>query len=185
MRHSLLLGLLSLSFSTAALAEASAVRESGALLDRSDHDRPQMLSFFAGLPYYDARYGGFPAGVGARYYLPIVKDGFIPPANDEFGIEFGGDLAFYSSPNGTYFGLSIPVEVLWDFHFFPRFDAYAKVGAAVAIGFGNYYRGGPVPAPVGVYPISAVGLRLRLTDAIFLRAEAGYPWAKVGVAFAF
>ncbi|MHB8877982.1 MAG: hypothetical protein ACYC8T_30165 [Myxococcaceae bacterium] len=188
MRSIILVGLISLSVSTATLAHAedAAVREEGALLDRGDHDRPQMLSLFAGLPYYNGAYGGFPAGFGLRYYVPLVRDGFIPAVNDEFGIEFGGDFAAFSYPRGAFYGLSIPIEVLWDFHFFPRLDAYAKVGAAFTFGFGNYYYyQGLAPAPYGVYPITALGLRLRLTDALYLRGEVGFPWTKIGLALAF
>ena len=187
MRSSILVGLISLSVlsGTVAYADEMEVRDRGFLLDRSDHDRPQMLSLFAGLPYYYGAYRGFPAGFGLRYYVPLVRDGFLPAVNDEFGIEFGGDLAAFSYPGGAYYGLSIPIEVLWDFHFLPRVDAYAKAGAAFAVGFGSYYYPGPAPAPYGVYPIMALGLRLKLTDLVYLRAEVGYPWAKLGLAFAF
>jgi hypothetical protein len=167
-----------------ALATASAA-QGQTLLDRSEHYRPQMLSFFVGTPYYYYGYrGAFPVGFGLRYYIPILRDGFVPRANDEFGIEFGGDFALYNYDGApAFYGLSIPVEVLWDFHLMPRFDAYLKLGAAFSVGIGNY---APyVPAPFGVYPVSAVGLRFHVASWFYLRAEVGYPWAKVGFAFAF
>src|SRR5690242_11393234 len=75
----------------------SAFRQRDGLLDVSGKTRKQMLSFFAGIPWggylgYGYGYGGFPLDLGARYYIPIVHNGFIPQINDSFGIEFGADL---------------------------------------------------------------------------------------------
>src|SRR5689334_6777873 len=109
---------------------ASAVAHAD-IFDRSAHRRPFVFSLFTGVPYY---YGFGPVGLGARFYIPILHDGFIPALNDEFGIEFGGDFTFYGvwAGYGGY-GLSIPVEVLWDFHLHPRFDVYGKVGVAFTL----------------------------------------------------
>lgn len=169
----------SLSFADepAAAEGGSGMRRSGYLLDASSHDRDMKLAIHAVLPYAHFGYGGFPIGVGAVFYIPLVKDGFIPPVNDEFGIDFGADAVFflgYSYP----FALWIPVSALWTFHFTDTFAAYAKVGIALRIwpGYVN-----------AVFPdfTTAVGLNWMFSKGFGLRAELGYPGIKVGILLAF
>ena len=160
--------------------------QQGALFDRSPQHRPQMLSVFVGSPYGYYYYGGFPFGLGARYQIPILHDGFIPAVNDSFEIEFGLDFsgvvgyAFYPT-------LGIPVELMWQFHFTKKFSAYVKVGAVLEINFVPYYCNfggcGPGYGPVGVHPIGNLGIIYKFTEKVSFRAEAGYPWVKVGLGF--
>lgn len=159
-------------------------RRSGALLDRSPQHRPQMFSAFLGLPYGYFYYAGFPFGIGLRYQIPILHDGFIPPVNDSFGIEFGVD---FSGVAGSRFYpvLAIPVEVLWQFHMTKTFSLYAKVGIALQFNIVSYcpytyYRSCGVVTADG---IGNVGLIWHFTQKIALRVEAGYPWLKVGLGF--
>jgi hypothetical protein len=151
----------------------------------SKSNRKQMLSFFLGLPYGGAYYsglygGGFPFGVGARFYLPIVANGFIPSLNDSFGIEFGADANFYfGGYGGTSYGFAIPVEARWNFHLLPKVEAYGKLGFALGFyipAFGN----------LSFYPyaIAQVGIMYMITPTIALRAEVGYPHIKVGIGIA-
>ncbi len=159
--------------------------EPGTIQDAGAHQRPQMLSFFLGLPYGYGGCGffngpggcGFPVGLSVRYYIPILHEGFIPPANDSFGIEFGADLALYTR-NG-YFFLGIPVEARWDFHFHQKFQAYVKAGLGLGI------HGGPNNGYAGIYFTTGLGLLFHITESVSLRAEAGFPWVKLGVGFAF
>lgn len=157
-----------------------AFRSAGGLMDRSEQTRQQQISVFLGVPY-GYIYGGFPVGVGGRYYYPILPNGFIPSLNDEFGVEAGIDLtlAFYG-----YVGvrLDIPAEAVWRFHFTERFSAYAKLGIGIGFsfsGYGCFYGGGFCAYPV---PVGAAGIFFKLNDVLSLRAEVGYPWAKVGLA---
>jgi hypothetical protein len=162
----------------------STFRHQGALLDRSPQHRDQQLSVFLGLPS-SIWYYGFGLGVGARYYIPILHDGFIPAVNDEFGIEFGAD--FTGAFGYGYFLpiVDIPVEVMWNFHFTQNFSAYAKVGIAFELQFygSNYYLGRN-NLYFTVNPVTAVGLFYKFSNTLSLRAEVGYPWIKVGLAFA-
>ena len=70
--------------SSSSSSGTSLTHQPGGLFDTaSGKQRPMLLSVFAGLPY--AYYGyGFGFGIGARFYLPLVQDGFIPQINDEF-----------------------------------------------------------------------------------------------------
>lgn len=189
MKNLLRVGLLSVvlasSFAFAQEGDAPAVegggsgmRRSGYLLDRSDQERPMLLAIHAVLPYGSFFWGGFGLGVGGTFYIPLVKNGFIPPVNDEFGIDFGADLMFWP---GYFAGvsISIPVSVLWTFHFTDTFAAYAKAGIALRIWPG--FTGGALwPDGVG-----AVGLNWMFSKGMGLRAEVGYPGLKVGLLIAF
>jgi len=158
-------------------------RRSGALLDRSPQRRSQLLSVFVGLPY-GYFYYGFPFGIGGRYLIPILHDGFIPAINDSFSIEFGADLTGVVGAS-FYPTLGIPVEAMWQFHFTQKFSAYAKAGVVLEINFVPYACTGTFACRgvVSASPIGNVGLMYKFSDKISFRAEAGYPWIKVGLGF--
>ena len=162
------------------------IKGQNGLLDRSTgHVRKPMLSFFLGVPFgtvYGLGYvGAFNFGVGARFYIPIVKDGFLPMLNDSFGIEFGADTVFVAGGfgYGLGFGLAAPVaEARWNFHIFPKLEAYGKVGVGLGIFFGTY------ATPYVVY-VANVGVLFKVNEVLFLRAEFGSPAVKVGLGLAF
>lgn len=157
----------------------SLTRQPGGLFDTAaGKKRDTLLSVFAGLPYGYYSYG-FGFGIGARFYLPLVGDGFIPQINDEFGLEFGADLS-PSFGTYSYFFVDIPVQVLLDVHVTPQFDAYVKLGICPTLYFGHdtgFYAGSLFAG--------AVGIRYKLGSSFYLRAEAGYPMFMVGIGFAF
>lgn len=155
----------------------SGMRRAGYLLDRSDQERPMLLAVHAVIPYGSFFWGGFGIGVGGTFYIPLVKNGFIPALNDEFGIDFGADLMFWPSYSAVV-SINIPVSVLWTFHFTDTFAAYAKVGIALRIWPGFI-------APVFPDAVGAVGLNWMFSKGMGLRAEVGYPGFKVGLLFAF
>ena len=160
----------------AAEGGGSGMRRSGYLLDASPQERPMILGIHAIIPY--GYYGyGFGIGAGATFYIPLVKDGFIPPLNDEFGLDFGADLNFFFAYYAP-FSITVPVCVLWTFHITDKFSAYAKVGIALKIHPGYVF---PIfPDGVGV-----VGANFMFSKSFGVRAEAGYPGLKVGILLAF
>ncbi len=160
-------------------------RQPGALLDRSPQRRPHMFSFFLGFPYgyYGYVYGGVPFGLGVRYMIPLIHDGFVPSLNDSFNIEFGADFGGIAT-RVFYPIISIPVEVMWRLHFTSRFSGYVKVGAALEFNVVSYCTTAyPCRTLVSANVIANVGLIYRFTDTVSFRAEAGYPWLKVGLGF--
>lgn len=156
----------------------SGMRRSGYLLDRSPQERSMLLSVHAVVPYGFLGYG-FPFGAGASFYIPIVKDGFIPPVNDEFGIDFGADAVLHLGYSSAPFSLTVPVAALWTFHFTDKLSAFVKLGVALRV-----WPGWTV-TPVYAVPVSVVGLNFMFSKSFGLRAEVGYPMIKVGVLFAF
>jgi hypothetical protein len=161
-------------------------RRKGALLDRSPQRRSNMLSLFVGLPY-GYFYYGFPFGIGGRFLIPLVHDGFIPALNDSFSIEFGLDLTGAAGFGRFYPTLGIPVEVMWAFHLTEKFAAYAKLGAVLEINFVPYVCSGgfcgPARGVVSASPIGNVGIIYKFSQSVSFRAEAGYPWVKIGLGF--
>jgi hypothetical protein len=154
--------------------------EAGSLRDASFHARPQMVSIFTGFQLNRFVNYGFPLTIGGRYYFPIVPNGFIPSLNDEFGIEGGLDLLFLFG-HKTFFGFGVPVDAMWDFHFSPKFDAYGKLGFLFGNMFGSGYRYGGFWFDFR----PAVGMRFKINDVLYFRAEAGYPVIMAGLGFAF
>jgi hypothetical protein len=157
---------------------ASSARAESTLLDSSQgHERSMLLSVHGVLPYGYLGQGTLPLGVGASFYIPLVKEGFIRPVNDEFGLDFGADAIFFPGyANGIAF--FVPVSVLWTFHFTQSFAAYVKVGAALRI-WPGYAQ--------SIYPdlVTGIGLNWMFSKSIGLRAEVGYPGVKIGVLVAF
>lgn len=157
--------------------------EAGSIKDISVHARPQLISVFTGLHYGHFAGYGFPLLIGGRYSIPIVPDGFIPSINDEFGLEFGLDFnfTFLSSiyADSVLVGFGIPADAYWDFHFSDKFDAYAKLGFVFGTVFNSGYDG------FWWTFRTAVGLRLKLNEAMYFRAEVGYPAIMAGLGFAF
>jgi hypothetical protein len=158
-----------------------ATEQPGGIKDSSPQSRPMMISAFTGLHYGHFSGYGFPMLIGGRFSIPIVPDGFIPSLNDEFGLEFGMDfdITFLSSAynDSVLFGFGIPADAMWDFHITPKFDAYAKIGVVIGSVFNSGY---------GFWWTfrSAVGLRLKLNDVMYFRAEVGYPAIMAGLGFA-
>jgi len=162
-----------------AYAEEEGIHAAGGLLDTSSHERPQQFSIFGMLYGY-----GSGIGVAGRYVLPIVKDGFIPTLNDSVELEFGADIWYgwgwgyysYFGTSANYLGVAPVAEGTWTFHFFPKFDAYAKLGLGVAFGTNGY---GPY-----FYPVGSAGINYRFADRLAFRAEVGNH-LRAGLSFAF
>ena len=164
---------------------AAAQYHDNSIRDSSVHDRPQMVSFFTGFQLNRFNHG-VPLTIGGRYYFPIVPNGFIPKLNDEFGIEGGFDLLFLFDDydDHTHFGFGVPVDALWDFHFSRIFDAYVKLGFI----FGNVFHAGNGNRSYDGFWFDfrpAVGMRLKINDVLYFRAEAGYPFVMAGLGFGF
>lgn len=157
--------------------------QNGALLDRSPQKRKMMISIFAGLPY-GYYYYGFPFGVGGRFLIPILHDGFISTVNESFGIEFGADLLGVLGAR-FYPTIGLPVEVYWQFHFTSKLSAYAKAGVVIEFNPVPYTCGASIVCRgyVSASPIGNVGLIYKFGPTVSFRAEAGYPWIKVGLGF--
>jgi hypothetical protein len=168
-----------LCFGTPAFAQSSApvvATPSGGIDDTGPHHRPSMITVWGILPYAY----GVGLGVGARYTLPLVHDGFVRSINNSVELEFGGDLGFFGLGGLGYTNLDLAAELRWTFHMTPVFDLYPKVG----LGY-RFFISGVDNAPVAAafYEDIGGGLLYRIGSGTQLRAEIGYSGLRVGVGF--
>lgn len=154
----------------------------GSLTDGSHHARQRLLSVWLGFPYSYYGWGGigFPLGLGVSYLHPLVEDGFVPNLNDSFNLEVGANVTF-AWAHGTTTWLAVPLTVNWMLHFTPEFAGYLKLGAGINFTFGYWAHQGA--AFVSAYPVGGLGVLFKVTPALTLRLEAGYPWLAIGLGF--
>lgn len=162
-------------------SSASAVRQSGGLLDRSSQSRDQMFSVFASPTWFL----GFGIGVGARYTLPIVNEGFIPALNDSVELEFGGDASMGGWAGYSYTTFTPAAEARWTFHITDQFSAYGKLGLGWTFAFANDSTFGSTYGVGWLYWMAGPGVLYKLNDSIALRAEISNYGLRAGVGFAF
>ena len=152
--------------------ESATLRQRNALFDASAHDRKSELLVHG---VYQWAFG---IGLGARYGLPLIRDGVLPELNESIAIEGGADFVLNVFTAGGPF-LRISLEPRWTFHIIPTFDLYLKLGAFFQLQFG-----GTLPvSPFGIQ--AAIGVSYRLVGGILVRAEAGVEGGKIGVALEF
>ena len=137
--------------------------------------RPQLLDLHAGFPVF-----GVGAALGARYGIPLVTNGFVPPINNSVYVNFGADVYTLS---GFGIGIGIPVSMQWNFYFTDEWSAFGEVGLNLFLAPGG---GGGNLLLFGTNNIiSTVGGRYHLNDSVALHLRLGNPYAAFGVEFAF
>jgi hypothetical protein len=201
----LLCVVVALSVSAAREARAqSTIRQPGAHPNYSIEIEPHLL---AALLLTRAGEG---IGLGGRFTIPIVKNGFISTINNNVGIGFGLDWAHY---NGCYYAyyrdpfyydcpsfntFIFPVVMQWNFFLAKQWSVFAEPGMAFEYGtFGScpgYYvnaRGAVVYYPCGPAPnhfnwdpfVLFVGGRFHASDSVALTMRIGWPYFSFGVSF--
>jgi hypothetical protein len=139
-------------------------------------------------------------GLGARFSIPIVQNGFVPSINNSVAISFGLDYLRYS---GCYYGRYIingndvgcgasfflfPVTMQWNFWLTPRWSVFGEPGLYVYHGvFDNFcdarFKGCVEPTHTGIGFAGYVGGRLHFNDTVALTLRVGYPTLSLGVSF--
>ena len=142
-------------------------------------------------PWNDV-YGNFGFGLGARFGIPIVANGFIPSINNSVAISFGADWVHY----GCYAGFSgcsadyleFPVTLQWNFYVSQHWSVFGEPGLYVYHGFFNddcnalgicVAHG----TETSVLPAFFVGGRYHFSDTVALTMRVGFPYTSVGVSF--
>ena len=86
--------------------------------------RPMMLDLHAGFIYY-----GYGPSIGARFSIPIVRQGFLPMINNTVAITFGGDFYWIRLNRDHYAaGVGFPVTLQWRFLFTQKLSAFGEIG---------------------------------------------------------
>jgi hypothetical protein len=179
---------------------ASLLAPSPALADdtiKHPGDHPQYsveIEPHLDLGLFNGFYGATGIGVGGRFTIPIVDNGFVKTINNSVGIGFGADWLHYSSCFYTGFVggcsanyLIFPVVMQWNFFVAQSWSVFGEPGLAIYKGFYNAcdpaFRDCHEPAGFGVLPAVYVGGRYYFSEHLALTMRVGYPTFSVGVSF--
>jgi len=198
-------------FAVVALTAREARAEEGIIKRPGDHPNysveiePHLLAAFL------LTRAGDGVGVGGRFTIPVVKNGFISGINNNVGIGFGVDWAHYS---GCYYyypfdpvvgyncanldAFVFPVVMEWNFFLSKHWSVFGEPGLALEYGtYGGcpgYFvnRNGVVvnyvcpngPNHFTFDPfIFFVGGRYHFSDGVALTMRVGWPYFSIGVSF--
>jgi hypothetical protein len=179
---------------TAGLTWASAARADDTIKHPGDHPdyaveiEPHALWSWTHYDY--APNDGF--GLGARFSIPIVKNGFVPSINNSVAIGFGGDWLHYHGPcydvgDANY--LFFPVVMQWNFFVAKQWSVFGEPGLVIYHGFFDYCAGAPAgsncgnPTSTGVDFAFFLGGRYHFNEHVALVLRIGYPTFSFGVSF--
>lgn len=141
-------------------------------------------------------------GLGVRFGIPIVQNGFIPSINNSVAISFGADWIRYS---GCYYGRGrfgnnddigcgasfflFPVAMQWNFWLSPRWSVFGEPGLYVYHGVYDdlcgTFKNCAEPTRTGIQPAFYAGGRFHFNDTVALTMRIGYPTFSLGVSFLF
>jgi hypothetical protein len=139
-------------------------------------------------------YGGTGWGVGARFGIPIVSNGFIPTINNNVAVSFGVDIVHYDGCWWNNFGncsanyFDFPVTLQWNFFVAQHWSVFGEPGLFVYHGFLADCPGPGVtcngrPSDTGVRPAFYVGGRYHFNNTTALTMRLGYPTFSLGFSF--
>jgi hypothetical protein len=139
--------------------------------------------------YYNSGYG-----IGARFAIPIVENGFVPSINNSVAIGFGVDLLHYDACYVAFRSCSanallFPVVMQWNFYVAQKWSVFGEPGLYFYKFFFDSSACDNVPgicgAPssFGVRPAIFLGGRYYFSEHITLTMRIGYPTFSIGVSF--
>jgi hypothetical protein len=154
--------------------------------------------------YYYAPTDGL--GLGARFSIPIVENGFVPSINNSVAIGLGVDWLHYSGAACYYYYgpprnpgpcwslgdanyLLFPVVMQWNFFVAKRWSVFAEPGLVIYHGFYDYCSNVPPgnpctnPTQTGVDFAFYAGGRFYISEHVALTMRLGYPTFSFGVSF--
>jgi len=108
-------------------------------------------------------------GIGARLDIPLVENGFIDSANDEFAISPGIDILFLDG-----FGIAPLVAFQWNFYLGSEWSVFPELGLAVIIHEHHDNRHDD-DFHADVDPLIAIGGRYHFNNRNALVLRIGWP----------
>jgi len=157
------------------------------------------------LAFFIPTAGSSGVGLGGRFTIPVVKNGFVSSINNSVGIGFGLDWIHY---NGCYryWGnpyscanfetFLLPVVMQWNFFLSTHWSVFGEPGLAITINSygscvdfyfdnqGNRINCGTSPNRLGVNPfVLFLGGRYHFSETVALTMRIGWPYASIGVSF--
>ncbi|MGO9837182.1 MAG: hypothetical protein ACLP1X_23545 [Polyangiaceae bacterium] len=144
-------------------------------------------------------------GLGARFSIPILTNGFVPSINDSVAISFGVDWLHYSYGGCYYYNgyrpgycanigdanyILFPVAMQWNFFVARHWSVFGEPGLNVYHGFLDYCSNVPAGYPcanpattTGIEFAFSVGGRYQFSDHAALVMRIGFPTFSLGVSF--
>jgi hypothetical protein len=130
-------------------------------------------------------------GVGGRFTIPIVDNGFVSTINNSVGIGFGLDVLWY---NGCYYagggcsatGFDFPIVMQWNFFVAQRWSVFGEPGLEI---YHNAWNcpGGNCPNlgnnETWIEPALFLGGRYHVSDSVALTMRIGFPSFSFGGSF--
>lgn len=140
---------------------------------------------------WDDVYSNDGFGVGARFSIPIVDNGFVGTINNSVAISFGLDLVHYSGCwyqgdcDANY--VHLPVAMQWNFYVASRWSVFGEPGLVLYHGFfsdcpANVNCPGR-PRITSIEPALYLGGRYHFNDKMSLTMRVGFPALSVGISF--
>ena len=136
-------------------------------------------------------YPGDAWGIGGRFSIPVVQNGFVPSINNSVAVSFGVDALFYNACwyhqdcSATY--LDFPVTLQWNFFVAQHWSVFGEPGLMLYHGFFNDCPPGStcpgVPEATGISPVIFLGGRYHLSDSTALTLRIGFPTFSFGFSF--
>jgi hypothetical protein len=174
-------------------ATATAARADDTIKHPGDHPQytfevePHLVLGWGGV------YGNDGYGLGVRFSIPIVDNGFVPSINNSVAISFGADIVHYdwcwydnhASCSANY--LDFPVAMQWNFFVAQHWSVFGEPGLIVYNGFlsdcpnGNNCPGRP--GGLGIEPALYLGGRYHLSPGTALTLRVGFPAFSFGFSF--
>jgi hypothetical protein len=184
---------LSILLTTSTSSADMIIKRPGAHPDYSVEAEPHLLLRPYGTPGGDVGWG-----LGGRFTIPLVKNGFVSSINNNVGIGFGLDWMQYD--NCYYDGIGrycdgfnrfvIPVVMQWNFFLSDKWSVFGEPG--VSLNFygncNNYYdrNGRRYGSDYGCNTLDLalfVGGRYHFSDKVTLTMRLGWPYLSIGVSF--
>jgi hypothetical protein len=141
---------------------------------------------------WDDVYASDGYGVGVRFSIPIVDNGFVPSINNSVAIGFGLDLLHYDQcwyvGNCSANYVHIPVVMQWNFYVAQRWSVFGEPGLVIFHGFIDdcpiSVKNCPVgPRETSVEPALYLGGRYHINDKLSLTMRIGFPSISIGLSF--
>jgi hypothetical protein len=197
---------------TRSLLSLSALALSAALFTTSQARADDTIKQPGGHPLYgveaephalfgwDNIYPGNSFGLGGRFSIPVVDNGFIKTINNSVAISFGVDWLHYDSDCGRYANvyyysctanyLYFPVAMQWNFYVAERWSVFGEPGLYVYHGFFDTCPANTPPqfcvtpsSTTGIRPAFYAGGRFHFNEKISLTMRIGYPTFSIGVSW--
>jgi len=182
---------LSVLVALVALAVASPVRADDTIKHPGDHPAYAFEAEPHVLLGWDDVYASDGFGVGARFSIPIVDNGFVPSINNSVAIGFGLDLlhydsCWYNAPCSANY-IHIPVVMQWNFFVAQRWSVFGEPGLVI---FHGFFEDCPPqvncpgrPRVTSLEPALYLGGRYHFNDRMSLTMRVGFPSISIGLSF--